>query len=85
MSFFKEIADKIGRKATGGYNFIDFNGEYVYVEGIGRVLSLDSDKIELSVGKNVLCVTGEELVITELEKGSVIIKGRIRGENLIFS
>lgn len=36
MSFFKEIADKIGRKAQGGYNLIDFNGEYVYVEGIGR-------------------------------------------------
>lgn len=49
------------------------------------MLSLDSDKIELSVGKNILCVTGEELEITELEKGSVIIKGRIRGENIVIA
>lgn len=80
MSFFKEISDKIGRRFTGGYNIINFGGEYIYVEGIGRVLSLDEGKIELSSGDTLLEIVGENLEITELEKGSVIIKGRITGQ-----
>ncbi len=83
MSFFKEISDKIGRRIIGGYNIINFGGEYIYVEGIGRVLSLDADRIELSSGDTVLEISGENLEITELEKGSVIIKGRITGQNAV--
>ena len=53
------------------------------MEGIGRVLSLDEGKIELSSGDTLLEIVGENLEITELEKGSVIIKGRITGQNAV--
>ncbi len=82
MSFVKEIAQKIGQKAIG-YNIINFNGESVYVEGISRVLSLEENKIELSAGNVLIVIEGEKLEIGELEKGSVIISGDIRSENVV--
>lgn len=46
-------------------------------------MSLDEGKIELSSGDTLLEIVGENLEITELEKGSVIIKGRITGQNAV--
>ena len=83
MSFFKEIAGKVGSHALGGYNLINFNGEHVYVEGIDRLLGISPERIEMKIGKRVLAVTGTELEVSELEKGSVTISGRIEGESIV--
>ena len=32
MSIFREISEKIGYAATGGYNIVNFGGKHVYVD-----------------------------------------------------
>ena len=78
MSFFDEIKYRSLAGRVIKYSVIVFGGEAVYVEGITRVVSVSSDKIELNAGKTLLTVEGENMTVEELEKETVIIKGRIK-------
>ena len=82
MSIFREICEKIGYEAAGGYNIVDFGGKHVYVDGADRIISIGDDKIVLGAGKKIITVTGENLAISDYEKGAVTIDGRISGENV---
>ena len=57
-------------------------GKHVYVEGADRIISIGDDKIVLGAGKKSITVTGENLAISDYEKGAVTIDGRISGENV---
>ena len=79
MSFFSEIAAGLGLselKLSGGYSVINYNGEAVYLEGVVRLLSVDSECIKLRLRGANVALTGTELNIAELS-GSVIIKGDV--------
>lgn len=78
MSFIGEL---INKPDAGKYNVIDFGGKYCYVEGVSRITSIDDDKIELTVPGAQILVSGEGLMIEELDESTVIIKGRIGGVN----
>ena len=82
MSIFREISEKIGYEAAGGYNIVNFGGKHVYVEGTDRIIALNDDKIVLGAGKKIITVTGENLAISDYEKGAAIINGRIIGESV---
>ncbi len=80
MSFFSEAASMLGldaAKISAGYQFINYNGEAVYIEGFKRVVSIsDAEMIfELKGGRIVL--KGEGLYVFLLESTTVIIKGKI--------
>ena len=82
MSIFREVSEKIGYEAAGGYNIINFGGKHVYVEGADRIVLLGEDKIVLGAGKKIVTVTGEDLVISDYEKGAATISGRITSESV---
>ena len=77
MSFFDEISYRTLLGRAVGYRAVLMGGEAVYVEGISRIVSVSGEKIEVSARKKLLVVEGEDLSLEELEKESVIIKGRI--------
>lgn len=80
MSFLREIAEKAGERARGGYAVFNFNGECVYLEGVERLVTLSGEKIEFSAFGKLICVEGENLEIAEMERGCAMISGRISGE-----
>lgn len=82
MSIFREISEKIGYAATGGYNIVNFGGKHVYVEGADRLVELSDERVVLAAGKKTITVTGEELTVSDYEKGAVTIDGRISGESV---
>ena len=43
---------------------------------------LGEDKIVLGAGKKIVTVTGEDLVISDYEKGAATISGRITSESV---
>ncbi len=81
MSFWSEIAQKVG--FVGGYSTVNFNGKALYVEGAGKVVSVERDKIEVTAGGALISVVGESLTLDEVSDGGVIIKGRILGETAV--
>ncbi|MBO5215455.1 MAG: YabP/YqfC family sporulation protein [Clostridia bacterium] len=75
MSFIGELTAKLG--ICGGYSVINFNGEYVYVEGIERLVFVGENEISVSAKRTVITVEGEKLMMEELDGGTLIIKGKI--------
>jgi hypothetical protein len=75
MSFIGELTAKLG--VGGGYSVINFNGEYVYVEGVERLVYVGDQEISVLFKKIVISVTGENLMMEELDGGTLIIKGKI--------
>ncbi len=79
MSFFDDISYKTVLGRAVKYSAVLMGGEAAYIEGISRIISVAQDKIEIAAGKTLIEITGENLVIDELERESVIVKGRILG------
>lgn len=78
MSFFDEIKYGTTAGRALGYSVVLMGGEAVYVEGIRRIASVSPAKMEMTAGKSLIVIEGEDMVIDELERETVIIKGRIR-------
>ena len=78
MSFIGELIERLD---ANGYNVINFGGRYCYVEGVGRVVGIDESVVTLKVKGAEITISGENLMIEELDEGTVIIKGRIGGIN----
>ncbi|WP_251617955.1 YabP/YqfC family sporulation protein [Pumilibacter muris] len=60
-----------------GYNYVNYNGEAVYLEGIQSVLRIDGEEIAFRLKRGVLYVTGEELTVSDLCGASVLVRGKI--------
>lgn len=80
MSFFNEIADMLGyseARIALGYNYVNYNGEAVYVEGALGIIKITDCEIVLRIKRGVLYVYGEGLKISDLCGKSVLIRGNI--------
>lgn len=80
MSFFGEMARALGydeARLALGYNYIVYNGEAVYVEGVKRILRIDAEEVAFSVKSGVLYVSGNSLAVSEICGGSVTVRGEI--------
>jgi hypothetical protein len=80
MSFFGEFARVLGMdeaRLALGYNYVNYNGEAVYLEGIQSVLRIDGEEIAFRLKRGVLYVTGEELTVSDLCGASVLVRGKI--------
>ncbi len=78
MSFIGELIERVDANV---YNAINFGGRYCYVEGVIRVTSIGDEEIKFAVKGAILTVSGENLMIEELDEGTVIVKGDIGGIN----
>lgn len=80
MSFFREIAEVLGydeARLALGYNYVNYNGEAVYLEGVKKVLRLDDCEMAFQTPKGVLYVSGEGLSVSNLSGASVLVRGKI--------
>ncbi len=81
MSFFGEIASVLGydeAKLSLGYNYVVYNGEAVYIEGIKKILRIDARVMAFMLRKGVLYVEGKELNAADISGGSVLVRGEIQ-------
>lgn len=80
MSFFKETATALGydeARLALGYSYINYNGEAVYLEGVTALLRIGDDEMAFKLRKGVLYVRGKGLEVSELRKGSALVRGSI--------
>lgn len=77
MSFIKEVADGLGLDALSGYTAINFGGGSAYVEGITKILYVDSVLVRFVCGRKKLSVTGKDLKIKEIGGGAATIVGKV--------
>lgn len=79
MSFFSEIAFRAGLNElnlSSGYNIINYSGKVLYIEGLKKLLKVDSEQIQLELFGAVATIIGKELSIFELSD-TIIIKGQV--------
>ena len=80
MGFFHETATMLGfdeARLSLGYSYTNFNGEAVYLEGITALLRIGSEETAFKLKKGVLFVRGKDLTVSELRKGSALVRGTI--------
>lgn len=77
MGFFDDIKRRAATGTDYGYYVVLFGGKAAYIGGITRVLEISGARMEFASGKHTVAVCGEELKVSELEKESVIVNGRI--------
>ncbi len=78
MSFFKEVADRLGGESVGSYTVINYGGEAVYMEGVKRIISIAPENMRFACGGIKLTLSGEDLKVSELGGGCVTVTGRVR-------
>ena len=72
MSLLNEIREK-----SGGYTVINFGGKTVYIEAYKRLKSITSECIELEVRNATLEIVGMELILDEVNDGTLTVTGKI--------
>lgn len=84
MDFMSELSKLIDLPADiiMRYRYTVFGGRAVYVAGQKGLKIFNSEIIELKIDKEVLTVTGQDLVIKHLSNNDCIITGKINSVNV---
>lgn len=79
MDFMTELSKLIDLPADVimRYRYTVFGGRAVYVAGHKGIRSFGSEIMELKIGKEILIVTGHNLVIKHLSSDDLVITGDI--------
>ena len=77
MSFIGELFSKIGGEKD--YCVINFGGEYIYAEGVEKIVSISDNAFTFSSKGKLVEITGENLEIEDLDFATVMVKGKIIG------
>ena len=78
MIFYDDITYRSALGRALGYCVVLMGGEAVYVEGITRYSVITPERIEMIAGRKLIVVEGSDMRVEELERETVIVKGRIR-------
>ena len=82
MSFFKEMAQVLGyteARLALGFQYVNYNGEAVYIEGVKRILRIDENEMAFGMPHGVLKIFGSLLTVAESAGAGVLIRGKILG------
>ncbi|HEY8423971.1 MAG TPA: YabP/YqfC family sporulation protein [Clostridia bacterium] len=84
MDFMSEISKIIDLPADiiTRYRYTVFGGRAVYVAGQKGLKQFSSEIVELRIDKEILTVTGEDLVIKHLSNNDCVIVGKINSVNI---
>jgi len=79
MDFMTELSKLIDLPADVimQYRYTVFGGRAVYVAGHKGIKSFGSEVMELKIGKELLVVTGQNLIIKHLSNDDLVITGNI--------
>lgn len=65
------------------YKYTVIGGNLVNVTGYKKILQYSSKSVTLSVKDNQLCIEGKNITIKELDKGNIILSGKINRVYLV--
>jgi sporulation protein YqfC len=84
MDFLSEISKVIDLPADliTRYRYTVFGGRAVYVAGHKGLKIFNNELVELKIDKELLKVTGEDLIIKHLSANDCIIIGKINSVNI---
>ena len=80
MSFIGEVASWLGLSEAAlalGYTAVNYDGKAVYIEGVRKILKIDTDEMAFGLKKGILRVSGVALEASELTKSAVLVRGEI--------
>lgn len=60
-----------------GFQYVNYNGEAVYIEGVKRILRIDENEMAFGMPHGVLKIFGGSLTVAESGGAGVLIRGRI--------
>lgn len=81
-NYIKELADICGLpfgEVTKDTKIIMIGTSMVYVGNYRKLLTYGEEKIDLRVKKDILHIVGENLTIKQMDKGEVVVVGKICG------
>ncbi|MBR2971140.1 MAG: hypothetical protein IKC48_05040 [Clostridia bacterium] len=79
MSFFEEIKKDVGitdMQMLGGFSYVNFCGQTLYVEGIVKLDKIFNDTVTVRA-KNAEIVVQGELAVDSITERTIVISGRI--------
>lgn len=80
MGLVNEIFNSLDLSITSNeYRYYNLGGKAVYIENFIKIITFSKEEIILKLKKGMFKVTGSELKIVELNKGSMLISGSIKG------
>ncbi len=59
------------------FKYVVINNNIVNISGYKKILTYSTEKVALSVKKNELIIEGNDLKIKELDKGNIVLVGKI--------
>ncbi len=80
MSIINEVFSALDvDNLTDTYRYYNLGGKVVYIENFVRVNTFSQTEIVLKLKKGLIKVSGDGLIIEELNQSSLVIKGVIKG------
>lgn len=80
MGLVNEIFNSLDMSITSNeYRYYNIGGKAVYIENFIKIIAFSKEEIILKLKKGMFKVIGSELKIVELNKGSMLISGSIKG------
>lgn len=77
MKLLQQILAEAGADTARAYTVVPgFGG---YFKSVKTVAEYTPERVVLLIGKNRLCVTGSDLVISKFFEGDLLVAGNIRG------
>ena len=67
----------------GGFRIVMMSDRAVYIEGINKIITLSKECVVFKLQKGCIKVNGNNLVIQDLNIGSVMLVGKILGVEVL--
>ena len=81
MSFIEEVKNMLGADnfpASPAFRAVMFGDKAVYLEGVRSIREYSENRIEVSVSKGTVTVSGEKLYVKRYCMGDMAICGKIK-------
>lgn len=82
QNYIKEIIGICGlpyNEITSEYKILQIGSKAIYVSNYKKIISYGDNCISLKVKSGAIRIDGEDLKIKQMDKGEIIISGRIYG------
>lgn len=84
--FMDEISKLSGLPADeilSGFRVVMLSNNAVYIEGINKIITLSKECVVFKLKKGCIKINGDNLVIKDLNIGSVMVVGKILGVEVL--
>ena len=82
FSFFSEMVEKSGLPMDtilNGFRIVNLSNKMIYVEGFLKIVTFETNLINLKMKKGMLKINGDNLTIRNLNTNTALVCGEIVG------